>query len=40
MEEGECEGPIVERIVENEGRIMNIGVVSEAQGSFNLNHTI
>ena len=40
IEEGECEGPELERVDENTGRGMNLGNPSEARGSFDLNHTI
>ena len=40
IEEGKCEGPELERVDENMDRGMNLGDPSEAQGSFDLNHTI
>ena len=39
-EEGECEGPTVERMGENMDRSRNQDVQSMARDSFNLNHTI
>ena len=40
IEEGECEGPEMERVDENMDRGMNLGDPSDARGSFDLNHTI